>query len=73
MDAILRNVDLRGASFDGAIFRGTDITGANLAGADLRGALGLTAEQVCSTKGWQAAQFDADVLAQTQALCGAKR
>jgi hypothetical protein len=32
--------------------------------------LGLSAEQVCSTHGWQAAQFDPDVLAQTQALCG---
>jgi uncharacterized protein YjbI with pentapeptide repeats len=69
MDADLRNADLRGAFFNGAIFRGTDITGANVAGADLRGALGLTADQVCSTHGWQAAQFDADVLAQTRSLC----
>jgi uncharacterized protein YjbI with pentapeptide repeats len=72
MDADLKNADLRGALFNAAIFRGTDITGANLAGADLRGALGLTADQVCSTHGWQAAQFDADVLAQTQALCGTR-
>jgi uncharacterized protein YjbI with pentapeptide repeats len=73
MDADLRNADLRGGFFNGAIFRGTDITGANVAGADLRGALGLTADQVCSTHGWQAAQFDADVLVQTRSLCGAAR
>jgi len=73
MDADLRNADLRGASFFGAILRGTLITGASVAGADLRGALGLTAEQVCSTHGWQGAQLDADVLAQTESLCGAKR
>src|SRR5580658_8495007 len=71
MDADLRNADLRGAFFNGAIFRGTEITGANIAGADLRGALGLTADQVCSTHGWQAAQLDADVQAQTRSLCGA--
>jgi uncharacterized protein YjbI with pentapeptide repeats len=73
MDADIRNADLRGAYFNGAIFRGAEISGANVAGADLRGALGLTADQVCSTHGWQAAQFDADVLAQTQSLCGPRR
>ncbi|MGB6668955.1 MAG: pentapeptide repeat-containing protein [Candidatus Acidiferrum sp.] len=72
MDADLKNADLRGGFFGGAIFRGTEITGASVAGADMRGALGLTAEQVCSTHGWQAAQFDADVAAQTQSLCGTK-
>jgi uncharacterized protein YjbI with pentapeptide repeats len=72
MDADLRNADLRGAFFGDAIFRGTEITGARVAGADLRGALGLTADQVCSSIGWQAAQLDADVLAQTQSLCGAR-
>ncbi|MGB8475080.1 MAG: pentapeptide repeat-containing protein [Candidatus Acidiferrum sp.] len=71
MDADLRNADLRGAFFGGAVLRGSKMTGANVEGADLRGALGLTAEQVCSTKGWQGAQFDSDVLAQTQSLCGA--
>jgi uncharacterized protein YjbI with pentapeptide repeats len=70
MDADLTNADLRGASFPGAILREAQLSGANIAGADLKGALGLTAEQVCSTHGWQGAQFDADVLAQTQALCG---
>jgi uncharacterized protein YjbI with pentapeptide repeats len=73
MDADMRNSDLRGAYFNGAIFRGAEIGGANVAGADLRGALGLTADQVCSTRGWQGAQFDADVLSQTQSLCGARR
>jgi len=73
MDVDVQNGDLRGASFPGAIFRGAKIGGAEVAGADFRGALGLTAEQVCSTHGWQAAQFDSDVLAQTQALCGARR
>jgi len=71
MDADLTNADLRGAAFPGAIFRETQITGANIAGADLRGALGLTAEQVCSTHGWQGAQFDADVLAAVRAQCAA--
>jgi uncharacterized protein YjbI with pentapeptide repeats len=72
MDADLRNADLRGAFFGDAIFRGTEITGARVAGADMRGALGLTADQVCSAIGWQVAQLDADVLAQTQSLCGAR-
>lgn len=70
MDASLKNVDLRGAFFPGAVLRGTDLTGASTAGADFRGALGLTAEQVCSTHGWQGAQFDADVLAAVRAQCG---
>ena len=69
LDANLTNADLRGAFFGAAVFRGTDIAGANLAGADFRGALGLTAEQVCSTRGWLAAQFDADVLAAVRGQC----
>jgi uncharacterized protein YjbI with pentapeptide repeats len=69
IDTDLKNTDLRGASFDGAVLRGTDITGASVSGADFRGALGLTAEQVCSTRGWQGAQFDADVLAAVRAQC----
>lgn len=73
MDADLKNADLRGASFAGAIFRETQVSGAAVAGADFRGALGLTAEQVCSMAGWQGAQFDGDVLAQTQVLCGTRR
>lgn len=73
MDADLRNADLRGGFFGGAVVRGTEITGASVAGADFRGALGLTAQQVCSTHGWQDAQLDADVLAQTESLCGSKR
>jgi uncharacterized protein YjbI with pentapeptide repeats len=73
MDTDLHDADLRGASFPAAIFRGAIVTGATIAGADFRGALGLIADQVCSMRGWQAAQFDADVLAQTQALCGTKR
>lgn len=72
MDADLRNADLRGALFPGAVLRETQISGAAVAGADFRAALGLTAEQVCSMAGWQGAQFDADVLAQTQALCGTR-
>ncbi len=73
MDADLRNADLRGAFFAGAVLRGAQLTGASVAGADMRGALGLTAEQVCSTRGWQGAQLDSDVLSQTQSLCGSKR
>ena len=73
MDADLRNADLRGAFFAGAVLRGAQLTGASVAGADMRGALGLTAEQVCSTRGWQGAQLDSDVLSQTQSLCGSRR
>ena len=54
MDADLKNADLRGAFFGGAVLRGTQMSGADIAGADLRGALGLTAEQVCSTKAGRA-------------------
>jgi hypothetical protein len=46
--------------------------GAQINGADFRGALGLTAAQVCSTKGWSSAQFDADVELAVQELCGVK-
>ena len=73
MDADLKNTDLRGASFEGAVVRETDFAGASVTGTDFRGALGLTPQQVCSTQGWRGAQLDPDVLAGTQAGCGAGR
>jgi uncharacterized protein YjbI with pentapeptide repeats len=70
LGADLRNTDLRGATFPGAVLRDTPLQGAHVDGADFRGALGLTANEVCSTTGWQTAQFDADVFAAVQARCG---
>jgi uncharacterized protein YjbI with pentapeptide repeats len=72
LGADLRNTDLRGAAFPGAVLRDAPIEGSQLDGADFRGALGLTAAQVCSSRGWSTAQFDADVLQSVQILCGAK-
>ena len=71
LGADLRNTDLRGAAFPGAVLRDTPLDGAHVDGADFRGALGLTANEVCSTTGWQTAQFDPDVLAAVQTRCGA--
>lgn len=70
LEADLTKADLRGATMTGAILRQVKLDGALLDGADLRGALGLEAWQVCSTKGWQGAQFDADILSAVQQLCG---
>ena len=71
LGADLRNTDFRGAAFPGAVLRDAPMDNAQLDGADLRGALGITAAQVCATRGWSTAQFDADVLAAVQAQCGA--
>ena len=68
----LRNTDMRGAAFPGAFLRDAPIEGSQLDGADFRGALGLTAAQVCSARGWTTAQFDPDVRQSVQLLCGAK-
>jgi len=73
LGADLRNTDLRGATFPGAVLRDTPMDGAHVEGADFRGALGLTANEICSTSGWQTAQFDPDVLAAVQARCGSAR
>jgi uncharacterized protein YjbI with pentapeptide repeats len=70
LGADLRNSDLRGAAFPGAVLRDTPMDGAQVGGADLRGALGLTANEVCSTIGWQSAQLDPDILAAVQSRCG---
>jgi uncharacterized protein YjbI with pentapeptide repeats len=70
LGADLRNADLRGAAFPGAVLRDTPMDGARFDGANFRGALGLTASQVCSAKGWSSAEFDADVLLAVQAQCG---
>jgi uncharacterized protein YjbI with pentapeptide repeats len=71
LSADLRKTDLRGATFPGAVLRDTPMDGAHVDGADFRGALGLTANEVCSTTGWQTAQFDPDILAAVQSHCGA--
>ena len=70
LGADLRNTDLRGAAFPGAVLRDAPMDGAHVDGADFRGALGLTAEEICPTIGWQSAQFDLDVLAAVQSHCG---
>ncbi len=72
---ILMDADLKNADFEEVFLRSGFSRNGNYrrkrGRRGLRGALGLSAEQVCSTNGWQAAQFDADVLAQTRGLCGA--
>ncbi len=70
LGADLRNTDMRGAAFPGAVLRDAPIDGSQLGGADFRGALGLTAAQVCSARGWSTAQFDPDVLLAVQTQCG---
>src|ERR1700756_2662281 len=70
LGADLRNTDMRGAAFPGAVLRDAPIDGSQLDGADFRGALGLTAAQVCSARGWSSAQFDPDVLLAVQTQCG---
>jgi uncharacterized protein YjbI with pentapeptide repeats len=71
LGADLRNTDMRGATFPGAVLRDAPIEGSQLDGSDFRGALGLTAAQVCSARGWMTAQFDPDVLLAVQTQCGA--
>jgi uncharacterized protein YjbI with pentapeptide repeats len=73
LGADLRNAGMRGATFAGAVLRDAVMEGAQIDGADFRGALGLSAAQVCSTRGWDSAQFDPDVLAAVQAQCGAPK
>ncbi|HEY4978326.1 MAG TPA: pentapeptide repeat-containing protein, partial [Candidatus Acidoferrum sp.] len=70
LEADLSRADLRGAALTGAILRQAKLDGAQLEGADLRGALGLEAWQVCTTKGWQSAQLDADIRAAANQQCG---
>lgn len=69
LGANLRNVDMRGAFFGAAILRDAAMDGANIEGADLHGTLGLTAEQICTTRGWQTAAFDADIAAEVAKTC----
>src|SRR5882757_9831195 len=73
LEADMSRADLRGATFPGAILREAKLDGARVEGADFRGALGLEAWQVCSTTGWQGAQFDADVKAAALQSCGASQ
>jgi uncharacterized protein YjbI with pentapeptide repeats len=73
LEADMSRADLRGATFPGAILRETKLDGARVEGADFRGALGLEAWQVCTTTGWQGAQFDADVKAAVLQSCGASQ
>ena len=69
LGANLRRVDMRGAFFGAAILRDAVMDGANIEGADLHGTLGLTAEQICTTRGWQTASFDADIAADVLKTC----
>lgn len=69
--AILANADLRGAVFGGAILNGADLHGSDLDDADLRGALGLTADQVCSTKSRKEMQMDDALRDEVYLTCGA--
>ena len=73
LEADLSKADLRGASFPGAVLRQAKLDGAQVEGADFRGALGLEAWQVCSTTGWQGAQFDPDVKVAVLQACGGAR
>jgi len=73
LGADLRNTDLRGVTFPGAVLRDAPMDGALVDGADFRGALGLTPNEICPTKGWQTAQFDADVLLALHSQCGATK
>src|SRR6266849_5261363 len=73
LEADMSRTDLRGAAFPGAILRDAKLDGARVEGADFRGALGLAAWQVCSTTGWQGAQFDPDVKAAVLQSCGASQ
>jgi uncharacterized protein YjbI with pentapeptide repeats len=70
LEADLSRADMRGGAFAGAVLRQVKLDGANVMGADFRGALGLEAWQVCATRGWHAAQFDADVKAALEQACG---
>lgn len=70
LGADLRSTGLRGANFAAAVLRDAPMDNAQVDGADFRGALGLSAAQVCSTRGWNSAQFDADVLLAVQSQCG---
>jgi uncharacterized protein YjbI with pentapeptide repeats len=71
LGANLEGADLRGANFTEAVLRDAAMTNANIEGTDLRGALGLTAAQICSTRGWHTAQFDPDVAQEIAKSCGA--
>src|SRR5262249_23931540 len=70
LGADLRNTGLRGANFAAAVLRDAPMDNAQVDGADFRGALGLNAAQVCSTRGWNSARFDADVLLAVLTQCG---
>lgn len=73
LEADLSRADLRDAAMTGAILRQAKLDGALLDGADLRGALGLDAWQICSAKGWQNAQLDADTRAAANQQCGTRQ
>jgi uncharacterized protein YjbI with pentapeptide repeats len=69
IDAYLQGADLRWAQFAGTVLSGANLSGASLDGADLHGVLGLSANQVCSTKSRAGALFDDALASQIQAQC----
>ncbi len=73
LEANLKNAGLGGAVFTGAVLGGAAFDGADISGADLRGALGLTAEQVCSSSKRRGALLDAGLVPEVEHLCGAGR
>jgi uncharacterized protein YjbI with pentapeptide repeats len=72
LDVEGRGADFRGTILTGAVLRGAIIDGANFAGADLRGAVGISPVQICSSH-WRGALLDPDLLAEVQLRCGSSQ
>jgi uncharacterized protein YjbI with pentapeptide repeats len=70
IDADLHGANLGGAQLSGTVLNGANLSGTSLEGADLRGALGLSANQVCSSKSRNGALLDPDMETQVDAQCG---
>jgi uncharacterized protein YjbI with pentapeptide repeats len=70
IDADLQGANLGGANLSGTVLNGANLSGTSLEGADLRGALGLTANQVCSSKSRRWALLSDDLQTQVEARCG---
>jgi uncharacterized protein YjbI with pentapeptide repeats len=70
IDADLRNADLHGAHFQGTVLNGANLQGANLDYADMHGALGLSANQVCSSASHNGLLLDDAIQTQVDVQCG---